>query len=293
MKFLITNYSSDSQTECFYLNAGLNMIDGISCTMWDNNAISAYDIFDKVQPNYFITHINNIFTDVVSYVQNENKDIRFIINTTGATDEYILKTEKILRDEGIGIAFFFTNSDDVIKLKKTNMMTINLGADVFLDEGKINYSIDKAFLVNNKINIDGADFSYHTISYNNAIKNDVDIVLPISSMANIYKNYKEFILTSGGTFLPQVFFDAIFYGNKVYYDLDDSENLEVINNRIKKLFRIDYLLKDNEDHTVIKNIVKTKHTCLHRVKTLLSQLPANDYIKKLDEIIKIYSGGNK
>ncbi|MFN9956944.1 MAG: hypothetical protein ACK55I_27900, partial [bacterium] len=66
----------------------------------------------------------------------------------------------------------------------------------------------------------------------------------------------------------------IYSGTKVIFDTKESNDLEQINS----IFKGGKLLSS----------VKNKHTCLHRVKSLLSQLNCKDIIEKLEsEISKL------
>lgn len=286
MKFVISNYGSTTQTECFYFNAALNLINGCSSAIWDNKTISAYDMFDAIKPDYFITHINTIFTDVLSYIE-ENGGPSLIINTTGLPPDHIKEIESVLLSQKIPIAFFYSNSDDqVCKLSKTNMVCIPLGADVFLHTNGSNFNIDKCFLVNKNEQIKSSEGTYHNVSTGEADKKIGDVYLDISELAKIYKNYNEIIFRFYGSMLPQSLFDSIYYGNKVYYDLEDKEKQSSVEGKLKKILKLDDLTNAQE----MKSIVKNKHTCLHRTKSLLSQLPSHDIINGLDQIIDHQKG---
>lgn len=289
MKFLISNYGSKTQTECYYFNAAINLINGCTSAIWDNKQISAYDILDTIKPDYFITHVNTIFTDVLHYIQ-ENNGPSLIINTTGLPIDHIKEIEKELLSQKIPIAFFYSNSDEQIyKLSKTNMVCIPLGADIFLQNSGSDFQIDTCFLINNKDQIKTNKTTYHNIAIGEADNNIGDLYLDISELAPLYKNYKEIIFRYYGSMLPQSLFDAIYYGNAVYYDLDDKETQLRVEAKLKKIFGIDDL---NDTHK-IKNTVRNKHTCLHRTKSLLSQLPSHDIIGGLDQIIDYQKGLGK
>lgn len=292
MKFLITNYHSESQTECLYFNMILNLIKGCSSNIWDIRHHSAYDIFDLTKPDYLLTHITSIYEDALSYI-NENGGCKLIINITGSAKEDVEKIEKIILDRNIEIAFFYTNDDEFYKLRYTNVVSIPLGADIFLNENSIKYKINKAFIINSKINNIECDEPHHILSYNTKLENSADIIMPENRLSGLYRNYDEIVLKFCGKLIPQIFFDAIYYGNKVYYDVDDQDQLSTINNKISKLLKIDFSLKDNNDIKYVKNIVKRKHTCLNRTKSLLSQLPSNDIIHNIDELMKVYIGDLK
>lgn len=292
MKFLITNYSSESQTESSYFHTALNLINGCSSVLWDYKKHSAYDIFDYTKPDYYITHINSIHNDAISYMK-ENGKCKLIVNATGPSKEDILKIEKLLLDNNIDIAFFFTNDEVPCKLKQTNILSIPFGADVFIQSNKIKYNLQKAFLVVGKVN--NIDFlgSYHTLSYNEKLSDFVDIALPEIQLAGLYKNYDNIVIKFGSRIIPQIFFDAVYHGNMVNYELEDSDELTYINDKLGKLLKIDFAKDSANNFQNIKEAVRSKHTCLNRVKSLLSQLPSNDIISNVDDLIKMYAGDIK
>jgi hypothetical protein len=288
MKLVITDYSSYNQTEPSYFNTSLNLIDGCSSTLWNTSQISAYDIFDMVKPNIWITHIKSIVTDGLAYMSKEDPNIQLIINITSANQEEVYNVENFILDKKINCAFFFTNLDDsAIKSKKIKILNIQLGADIFLGDGKLNYYIDKGIFVNNKSEMKSYNGSFHYIANNQSLEKDVDVTLSIQQLSSIYKNYGEIVFRYFDRIVPQLFYDAVYRGNKVYYDIDNTEKVEYVNSKFKKLLKIDTdLCSDGLDFNSIKECVKSKHTCLNRVKSLLSQLPCNDMIEKLETIIR-------
>ena len=86
MKFLISNYSNPWNTESYYFNAGLNLIDGVKSEIFNSND-SVYDNFDKIKPDIFITHASQISKDVIYYLKDNQ--IQIIINCNGITKEAI------------------------------------------------------------------------------------------------------------------------------------------------------------------------------------------------------------
>jgi hypothetical protein len=133
--------------------------------------------------------------------------------------------------------------------------------------------------------------TYHTISSKEKLESKVDIVLPITQLANIYKNYNNFIFRSGFEFIPQVLLDAIFYGNRVWFDIDSEEERKIVSDKIKKSFRTDMDITDPSgiDPTQLKKCVIKRHTCLHKAKSLLSQFSCKDQLGELDKLIELYT----
>jgi hypothetical protein len=288
MKILFNDYSSGSQTECYYLSSAINLIQGCSSIIWNSKEKSAYDIFDVFKPDYFVTHSSSIHTDAMHYM-SENTNIKLIVNSTGNTKDIVKKIEQILIDENVEVAFFYTNNDEeVTDLKKHNMISIPFGADVFFNDTRnLKYNIDTAFFVSETDQIPCIDNKvYHSISIDKQLLGKADITLPILEISSIYQNYDNIIFKGFERFLPQVFFDTVFYGKNVKYQLDDKNTQSIVEAKIKKLLKVENV----EDFQAIKASVKNKHTCLHRAKTLLSQLPSHEFISQLDGLIKNYTG---
>ena len=289
MKFLINNYSSHNQTEALYFNAGLNLIDGISSIIWHPQQISAYDIFDIIKPDYFITHVDKLPIDCLSYIKNNNS-IELILNITGVSETNVNNIVSILKEHNIKSAFFFTNSENNnIKIKNINIVNINFGADIFYNiaSNKLNYRISNGVFINSKSQIKNMDGTYHYLSNESTMQGHADITLPAHTISSLYKNYDNIVFKYFETMIPQVFYDAVFYGNKVFYEIDDKNLENQINDKFKKIFKIENNICDKNcvDVGQMKDIIINKHTCLHRLKSLLSQLPANEYVEKLQSII--------
>jgi hypothetical protein len=284
MKFIISDYSSYNQTEPLYFDRTLNLLDGCSSTLWNGSNISAYDIFDLVKPNIWITHIKSIVTDALAYMAKENNDIQLIVNITGATQEEVSNVENFILDKNINCAFFFTNLDDSnIQCKKIKILTLPLGIDLFTRNGKLKYSIDKGVIINDLSAIKPEVYTYHYLSNNLSLDGKVDITLSIDKIASIISNYKEIVFTYFDRVIPQLFFDASYRTNKVYFNIADSEKTNYVNSKFKKLLKIDYdICDENINFEEIKQKIKSKHTCMNRVKSLLSQLPCHDLIKSLE-----------
>jgi hypothetical protein len=270
MKFLISNYSTPWSTESHYFNAGLNLIEGTTSTLFDQSS-SIYDNFDRVQPDVFITYLDQISIDVVAYLR-EKQNIKLIINVDAIPEERISKVCSSLISMDIKPHIFSKND---LKIDNVTHSRILAAADTFLHRGKKEYSIDKLIFVENKDQIQDLDCSCHyttvSTSDNSELLNDVDFVLPITALNSIFPNYEE-IVFKGGMFIgSQLAFNAIYSGTKVVFDTKESKELD----KIDSIFKGQKLLSS----------VKNKHTCLHRLKSLLSQVSYSDLASKLESEI--------
>lgn len=293
MKFIITDYSSNSQSESLYFHKGLSLLEGCSSALWNTQRISAYDIFDMVKPDIFMTHINSISTDALSYLKKEDSKIGLIVNITGANQSQVTNTENFLKTHNINCLFFFTNADEInITTSKMKVLSIQLGANIFPSHGiALSYRLNKGIMISNQSQISPTnnvdDQSYHYISHNTEINDIADIVLPVDPLCGLYKHYSEIVFKYFSTVVPQEFYDSIYHGNKTYFDIDDVEKKSMINSKFKKIFNIDSDICDSSsiDSNIIQSRVRNKHTCLHRLKSLLSQLPCHDIVQRLQVII--------
>lgn len=278
MKFLIDNYSSAYNTESLYINEVLNMLDGCSSSIRQSGQASVYDSFDLVNPDFYITHASKLSNDVITYLK-ENKNIYLLANISGLDQDNIKTLENVLSYHEISKAALFINyTNHGIVTKNLNLFVLPHGADIFLsDKNTVKYNIDLGIVVNNKSQITKREGTYHYLSNSQSMTKDADIVLPVMYMSNFYKNYNKIIFKSFGKIIPQSYFDAIFYSNNVEYEPDNDADpmKEVIGN----------LFSNCKTFDEIKMQVRNKHTCLHRTKSLLSQLPCNDLVTQLGKII--------
>lgn len=266
MKFLISNYSNPWNTESYYFNAGLNIIDGVKSEIFDTQQ-SVYDNFDRVKPDVFITHISQISKDVVYYLK-DNK-IQLLVNVNGVPKDGIDGISSSLLSQNITPSFF--GCED-LKLENAKYLKILPAADTFLNRSGQEYSIEKLIFVSQKYEIVDLEGTYHYATINQSISKDVDLFLPISALNSIFPSYDEIIFKGGFYIGSQISFNAIYSGTKVIFDTKDSNDLD----KIDSIFKGQKLLSS----------VKNKHTCLHRLKSLLSQSSMVDLANKLGDKIE-------
>lgn len=282
MRFLISDYSSPITTEPLYLNTTLNIV-GCSSTLWDHNSVSSYDMFDLSKPDIHISHVNFLTNDTVSYLK-ENKNIEFILNITNIKDDDLAKLDSVIKYNEINLKFYFTNNPNHKLKSRYNILPLSNGADIYFNNTGFDYSIENGIFINHKNQIKPVGETYHYISVGVEKMEGADITLPIINMSAIYKNYKNIVIKYYDNYLNQLFFDAGYYGNNVYLDVADRTKLK---NDLHRLFGSDsYCDLSDTSSGDIKQLIKNKHTCLHRTKSLLSQLSAKEYIDKLSTMIE-------
>lgn len=281
MKFLIQDYSTLFHTESKYFNHILNNIEGCSSVLWSlDNQISVYDMMDIVKPNVVITHANVLKQDLIIYL-SENPNIELILNISGITQGNLQQIEQIFTQYNINCNLCFVNyGEHYYMSSKFNIVSIYHGVDLFLPENsEIEYTIDKLYVVNNNLEKIEDNCSYHIVSHNKNIKENVDAVLSVHDLGGIYKNYNKVCIESfpNAKIVPQLFFDAVHYAKSVSFN-GTREQLE----EICRILKVDNIKDSNK----IKQIIKEKHTCFNRTKSLLSQLRCTDLVNKLSTTMK-------
>lgn len=267
MRFLISNYSTPWNTEPFYFNASLSMIEQ-PCKLFNIQQSSIYDEFDSFNPEVFITHISHLSKDIMHYILN-NKKIKLLVSTSNIDMSKLDEFSDSLKNSNIPVSFF---GDQDIKLTNNPYIRVPQAADIFLNSGNKTYDIEKLIFVDKEEDIIELNGTYHYTSCNQSLVNSVDFILPINILNTLFQNYKEVVFKGNAYIGSQLSFNAIYSGAKVTFDTKISEDLD----RIDSIFKGGKLLSS----------VKNRHTCLHRIKTLLSWLNNKDISDKLEREIE-------
>lgn len=282
MKVLISDYSSIYSTEPYYFNTTLNIIDCQS-SIWPQN-ISTFDAFDTMKPDVHITHHSKISRDLILYFQENNSNIDLLINISHITQDNLDILESVLKEAKIKPAALFVNYyDHNLKSKYTSITTILHGTDLFLGTEPKQYDIDYGIFIDNKTQIHPIGETYHYLTNLPNLEKDVDIFLPINRLSHCYHNYRNVVLKYFKNEFSQLFFDASMK-TPVFFDI---ENREILDQQLNKLFGEGaYCTLTDPNSGNIAEKIKNKHTCLHRTKSLLSQLSCKEYIDKLQDLIE-------
>lgn len=274
MKFLVENYASFQDTQALYLAKYLNK-DGHDAFLWNKNTSSLYDVFDENNPEYYITQVQILSKDFAHYFNNVNSNLKLLLNVSGLNQTQIYEVETLILNSGLNCPFFFDCRKD-IKTKKIRYVNINHAYDesIMKQNKLVDYNIETAIVVDKVDQITTCDGSYHIVSTNKELANIVDIVLPELHLSRLYGNYETVIFKNIEDYVPQSFFDSIFYGNKTYYSSSNPQVDEMINKMLKIESSLN-VLHDNklDDFSELKSYVEKKHGGQNRTKTLLSQLP--------------------
>jgi hypothetical protein len=283
MKALVNNYSSFSTTEPLYFNTALNTVQCES-TLWPNG-VSTFDIFDMVRPDIHITHHKYISNDLIIYLKDTQSKPEIIINITGLNQDQLNRFESFFVENNIVPALYFVNHyDHNLVSKKTNIISLLHGADVFLGSKDPFYDIDYGIIIQSKEQAKSIGDTYHFITYDDKCSQSADLFFSIDQLASMYTNYKNIVFRFFNGIIPQAFFDACIRNNNVFFDI---ENREILDNHLIKIFGEDGACNmQNKNRYNIVEKIKQKHTCLHRTKSLLSQLPCKEYTDRLQTLIE-------
>jgi len=200
MKILIHNYSSETSTEPMILGQAFKD-GGDQVVMWAS-AMSAYDIFDAVDPDLFICKATMLNREMVKRL-SESPHCQVVVNCEGLVRDQLPQLDQIVRN-----SFKYDNTG--------NLPVHTLTAfDPFLVKNKQNtprYKGKCLSLVGTKPeNRFIRDKMSHIVSYSSMYE-DADIYVPIHYMANIYSKYEEI----GVDTISQLAYDAAYYNGSCY-----------------------------------------------------------------------------
>tara|TARA_B100001778_G_scaffold334979_1_gene350163 strand:- start:5608 stop:6459 length:852 start_codon:yes stop_codon:yes gene_type:complete len=281
MKFVIDNYADYNSSQPMYFNNHIDELEEHSCMMINQQSMSIYDLFDRTQPDCYITSSNKFSKDALAYLE-ENKNIKLILCVSNAKNSQVLELEDILLEHEINCPFFITNVMDghIPFTKKIKILRVYEATDLNLDNDiGVDYKIDKAVVVVEGIEkIRKYNSTFHVMSSNVDIAKSVDVVLPIHMMKAAFGKYDEIIFQNFNRCVPQAFFESLALGKKTYYDLQDKDQANAMDKLSDKFFgvgnKLNYSKPDKlEDFTDVAKRVLEKHTSVNRVKTLISQIP--------------------
>lgn len=216
MKTLIQNYMSGLSTEPLYFNQCLVEC-GLESQIWSDPNTSAFDIFDSVNPDIFISHYKFLTNDILKYLHQTNK-IELILNVTGASKEEIQSIEQVYAQHNIKAPFVFTNMYDFTnqhKPSKIKLVNIMPCVDIFLPPVPApDFKIDTAIIsTNNNELVKQAVKNkevYHLLSLG-AENEDFDLSVDVRSIMGLYNKYNEIVLVDDVNIVTsQILFETSF-----------------------------------------------------------------------------------
>ena len=301
MKALIQNYASVDTTEPLYLSECLNSV-GIETTTWKNQDVSAFDMFDLSNPNLFITHYNLVTNDIIKYLSGHH-NIECILNITGASQEHIDMLDNMFTKNKIKCPFVFTNQPTKLNnliSRKIKLVSIMHGVDCFLHQqgiGVENFSIELGIITDYSSKQDLHQLTenystYHYVTHKDMV--DADIVSPVLHLYPLYHNYLQTVIAYKDAYIPQSFFDAVFYGNEVYTVINSSQQSNRLSDALQSSVKTSTKLActpsevpkpGSINFNTVKQQITSNHTCFHRTKRLLSKLKCSEAENNMDQLI--------
>lgn len=280
MRVLIDNYSSRTSTEPIYFEQTMKRV-GIEAVAWNRNQISTYDVFDRVQPDLFITHHNHLDNDIIKYLFGSTKPLDLVLNVTGLDEEKSVALNQLLQDlktKKVNVPFVFSNTPEGIpeaRLKDFKTHSILPGADLFIpNHSGLDFEIDAARVYMGEVfvNFDKHD-TYHNIEIGEKTQFS-DFSATAVDMMPLYLKYKQiYFIGKPEDLVSQLLFDSKIRHDNVTLLSDDQERLDTI---LESVYKTNFASPQD---------IKTRHTCLHRTKRLLSKLKVDVNQQALDQMI--------
>ena len=288
MKTLIQNYCSVLSTEAMYFHRCIQEAGG-EAIMWHPNQQSAFDTFDYVKPDMFITHFKFLTQDIIKYLSG-NKNIGMALNVTGATKENIGEIEQICSQ--LNLVTMFSNlyeANNNLKGVRSKINGIYPGADVFLPvmptpEYKIKNCILSLDENEQLKNIKEQEDEYHVFSFNPSPQESYsDMTVDVTSAVSFYGKYDTCHLVGDINFVSsQILFDSLLKADSVKIKVPDPQQ-SMLEGIFGSLFRepsCDY----DEVSDIIKSQVRTRHNCFKRASRLCRFIKNSDMSSKLGKM---------
>lgn len=270
MKILFDNYNTPKSTESTYLATALSNV-GLQVAHWDRR-ISAFDIFDRYQPDIFVTKWDFVEEDAMKRLSGDK--CKVIINTTGITENGAADLEKYLEEMKIEVMFAFYNFEKPTGFKKTKCVQIMPGADVFLpSQQNLGMKIPYA-LVGDNLNLEkeGVGEVYHKICLGQPL-DGFDLGLHLSDLVRTSDCYQNVILMGDDPEIicGQSFFDlTIRLNGKCLVDVNKN------NEKTVGEFMLQIFPELPEDAAAAKKYIRStilrKHTAFNRAERLCKNI---------------------
>lgn len=283
MKFIIDNYSSNATSQALYLYSYINNLENHSCYL-NNGDRYIFDILDEYTPDVYITSCHALSYDVIRYLESQKPTFKLMINVDSAKQGEVYTIEEALLNKKIDFQLFGNNTGkNKIMTKKMKIFNLIDGADLNIVQDKEYWKnkIDIMFVVEDSLDTMNvkhvaetlSNKTFHLASFTKPTEISTSI---IDARKNLYHNYKNIVFAGLEHGIKQSFFEAILFGEKVYFvSKNDANDIDAL---IQKVFKLDIslnFLNENrlEDFEELRNAVLQKHTANSRCKSLLSQLP--------------------
>lgn len=287
MTILFHNYSNGISTEPAYLASALQKC-GINAQLWSDPRVSAFDVFDSVQPDVFITSFLTVTPDILKYLECSTRKIDLVLNVTGVSDAQMENIESVIDAKNLNVPLVFTNHFGHKKQPKTKLKCERIypAFDLFAVRRGLNKPVcreivlassDSEFLQSEiaKKNV------YHLAQVTNGEKEEAfDFRVNSPSIQGILGRYENCTLVGDADFCSsQLFFDTSFNSTSVSVSTDNRDDFD------KFLSEVFVDSGNQEDISVqIKHQLKVRHTPFHRAGTLLKHLKMKDGLSQVEHV---------
>jgi hypothetical protein len=286
MRILFHNYSNEVTTEPLYLFQAFKQ-SGLDAHIWADRRVSAFDVFDTVQPNVFVSHYRNITPDVMKYL-DQAPQISLVLNVTGISEAQMKDVEAYLTAKNITVPFVFTNEFSYKPRPYTKFKCERLypAFDLF----RIRQHTAAPLCKEAVLSIEYDDFLkeelskrdvYHLVQVTEGDKDEnFDLRVNASSIQELSQYYHNFALVGNTDFVSsQLFFDLNFNAHNISVRVSDDENFSKF---LTDIFVDEEALDDMERQ--VKNQLKSRHTPFHRAATLCKYLKFKDGMSQVERV---------
>lgn len=281
MRFLIHNYSSPVSSEPLYLYQALQHA-GIEVQLWADPNMSAYDAFDRVQPDVFVSSYTHINDQIMEYLL-KSKKIKVMLNVTGASESQLRGIKNAF--SGVELSLF-TNSFNVAGAE-----TMYPAFDIFNGPQpivEIQDKLDTAIIceeISEKVeDLIGQKDVYHILYIGEGEKPaGFDLRVDIRSVKKILSLYKNVILVGSNELCSsQVFLDMSMYADNFNVVAEDQDLF--YNKCLMTLFDNKNVDESKQLNEQIKSQIKSKHTPFHRAARLAKLAGDKESLARIEKV---------
>jgi len=281
-KFSIMNYSSTVLTQPLYFHKFLNSIDDCQSILFPN-ANDIFLVYDEFQPDYSIINVGAEIDNIVAYNRESKTKVKHILNIDYITHEEAKMVGSFLKGEvkenKLECALVFSSN-----LAHKNIdfghpyVNVPNCADTNIDIHPQKFDIDTAVIIERAADKKEYKGSCHFLNTFNTDKTSgADAYTNNFVSAKMFVNYKNIVFRNiDHQNIPEVFWNALYFGNQVYLDVEDKDALANVNSALSKLLKteinIDYDKKEKYDTKAMREVILAKHSPKNRIKTLFSNV---------------------
>jgi len=287
MKILIQNYASPLSTEPMYFTRCLAAANR-EVRLWSDPNMSAFDAFDSIKPDVFISHFKFLTNDIVKYLSG-NKNISLALNASYATEEEMKSIETVLEANKIDTQFLFSNQYGILNKvspSKNKLVNIIPALDVFIGSSEVpNFNVGCAIISTGE----NEDFKrecesrdvYHKLCLGNE-SDTFDIPVNIQSISSLFDSYDEVVIADDiNITTSQIMFEASFKAKKLTLRVP-SEQKELLDKIFLTLFSEETDIEDVSE--LIRGQMLRKHNCFKRTARLARALKDSKLAQELEKV---------